>query len=249
MRSFTFKSILVILGFLIVCRPLSAAQLGPKDFRHLKQAANQIVLDKMHQEYSTWTEGTSQEFRQVFFAQLASLPGLLNRLQINDQDLIYLKKGEAQLTDEQSKALLSLLDQYHGVYFQQFIETLSQHRPPSSKKYILTIESMKFVAALNTAFLGAILLGSGIVPYDSEMGQILAPVATLASVIAVTRPIKVMLEMGRIEKEAKEFDQHIKQLHKHTELKIPTELLTVSFLLQAYQHLQARTCSYVLESD
>lgn len=243
------QGLFVALFFLILSQLVWAAELKEADFGNLRRVAERIVLDETNRNYPSWSEWTPDEIRQIFFAQLASLPGFQTKIKLSDADLIDLKRGEAHLSDHQAKELFEFLKQQQGVYFQQFMQVLSRHTPPKSRHYVVTTESLKAFVALNAAFAGAILLGTGIVSYDSDLGQMLAPIATLASVIAVTRPIKVLLELGRLENQTKEFEQHMRQLHKHAELKIPGELLTASFLLQSYELLQKRACSYVLETD
>lgn len=225
-----------------------ASQLSSKDFGQIEKVASELVIEKTQQSYADLAKWSPQELRQVFFAQLASLPGFQKKMSMTDQQLFELKQGIVQLDQEQAQIIWDFINEQRHHYFKTFIQALTQYTPAQTRRYIITIESMKAFVALKVAFMGAVMLGTGIVPYDSQVGQVLAPVATLASVIAVTRPLKILLELGRLEKETEQFNSHMKSLHQHQQLKIPSELLTAQFLLQSYQLLQTRACSFVLEN-
>jgi len=223
------------------------AKLQLHDFKNIENFVNKIVSDEFNKAFPDFNEWKENEKNQVFFSQIASLNEIHKVLNISDKELVEFKTGRSVLTLDQLTQLVHATAKIREEWVQKYIKHLTLQKPPKSRTYMLTVESMKGIVSVQIAFLGGVLMGTGIVPFDSNLGEFLGPVSILASIYAVTRPLKIAHDLSKIEIDTLNFNKHLETLHKNSDLKVPHELLSLEFIVQVLKQIEKPKCTNSLE--
>ena len=192
-----------------------------------------------------------QEIRSQFYAGWAQSPQLSRALSWPPEEWARLKQGEAKLNARQWQQVLNLTEHVRAQIVQQELARLKQHAPPRvTPSRVFYREMFKGLISLQVAFLGGVLLGTGYIDGQSSLQALVSTLSVFASVYTVTRPLKTILEISKIEARNLAHQEHLSQvLTTSGDLKVlPQELVNIHFLRFLALVHPAVLCEEVLDS-
>lgn len=227
MRGFlVFKAVALIVLFSSITQ---AANWTAKDFANLRMAIETEIQNNLRFQLDVDAPASEPESRAIFYAQMASVPALDQVLGISAERYANLRQGNSNLSSDELRKLLSFVKAKKEELTRKLEKHFMGYRPPPSQDMLLTVEGLKAFSALNIAFFGGGMLGSGLIPWDSQVGQVLAPIAIVASAYVTLKAVFVYEKLARRDEQEAKYKQFITEKAKLARL--PQDLIATSFIL------------------
>ena len=213
MLSATARAIFILgLFFICVARAgISHADLSENRSRALVAFALEARIERwIDEQYPDLASADEWTLKQIIFSKLLVNPHLLNQMGVSVSQVQAWKESGEPLPEQ---VWMDLSKRADFVRKQELHKVLARLMlplaPPPSKGTILTIEAIKGWVAFNLSAFGAAMMGSGIVPYDSQVGQILAPISILSAIYLLMRGVVIMRRFAEQERQLIEWDEAV----------------------------------------
>lgn len=192
---------------------VSRADLRGVQTRGMVAAAIDSRIEQMiDEQYPDLGRADEWTLKQIVLSRLLSVPRLVAQMGLEESEVLAWKKQREPLSPHVWDDLASRAERMRAQEMHKVLERIEvPQNPPQSKGMILTMEGIKAWVALNISFFGASMIGSGFVPYDSQAGQLLAPVSVLSAIYVLLRGVAISRRFAEQERQLIQWDEALRK--------------------------------------